>query len=146
MPWYVAPISIVSPISLNTINRIHHIRNEPKFAQFIANAHVTGANSILLHTVVSEDITMADATVAPVSTEEPTLSSEMAAPRPEGLALLSQSEPTRPEESALSSHGPAAQLIESVDMDVDQESYEIEKIVDIDTTGVSITEFRMKLS
>lgn len=89
---------------------------------------------------------MADATVAPVSTEEPTLSSEMAAPRPEGLALLSQSEPTRPEESALSSHGPAAQLIESVDMDVDQESYEIEKIVDIDTTGVSITEFRMKLS
>lgn len=99
------------------MHRIYHEQNQPKFAQFIANSRVTGSNTITMHTVIAED-------------------------------TLLPSVPTSPDDIIMDSPTATAISLErnalwqSDRLRARDEDPEIEKIVEIDTTGVSTMEWQ----
>ncbi|KAJ6494114.1 hypothetical protein C8R47DRAFT_1070041 [Mycena vitilis] len=134
---------------------IHHARNAPKFAQFIANSHVTGSNPIAMHTTVS-GVPLPDVTAlpSPVSVDPAAIVSaaDMGCTVPSASSLLAPSAvvvagtgiPTTTSETGdllrQSQRLRSGQKDKEVTMDVDgnsaDESFVIEDIVDIDLEGL----------
>ncbi|KAJ6494121.1 hypothetical protein C8R47DRAFT_1194906 [Mycena vitilis] len=134
---------------------IHHARNAPKFAQFIANSHVTGSNPIAMHTTVS-GVPLPDVTAlpSPVSVDPAAIVSaaDMGCTVPSASSLLAPSAvvvagtgiPTTTSETGdllrQSQRLRSGQKDKEVTMDVDgnsaDESFVIEDIVDIDLEGM----------
>ncbi|KAJ7173157.1 hypothetical protein C8R46DRAFT_1344751 [Mycena filopes] len=113
---------------------IHHVRNEPKFAQFIARSHTSGENPINLHTVISEpeDSPMIDAPAVPLPhSEAPREQTPMAAPAVAGTCIPTRILRSRPGERE---GNPADD-----DDDLDDGEYYIKEIVDMRTDGTEPT-------